>query len=136
MQIRPNRIVDQVSSYLREQVFSGALRAGDRLVEKRIAQQLGTGQNAVREALIELSARGFVRRNANRGTYVMDLDIDEARKVCWLRCELELLAWDAVFERIKDDPDPWHDLERILTEMDHALAREDNISQRLCDFAF
>jgi DNA-binding GntR family transcriptional regulator len=136
MTIRPNRIVDQVSHYLREQVFRGALRAGDRLVEKKIAEQLGTGQNAVREALIELSSRGFVHRTANRGTYVMDLSLEEARKISWLRCELELLALDLVLENIRSQANPWSGLEALLHRMEEAHSRGDSAAQRTSDFAF
>ena len=130
MTIRPNRIVDQVSHYLREQVFQGTLRAGDRLVEKKIAEQLGTGQNAVREALIELSSRGFVHRTANRGTYVMDLSLEEARKISWLRCELELLALDLVLENIRNQASPWSGLEAVLHRMEEAYSRGDSAAQR------
>jgi DNA-binding GntR family transcriptional regulator len=48
---------EQVKSILLHRIVSGELQPGERLVETRIAQELGTSQAPVREALEEVAAR-------------------------------------------------------------------------------
>ncbi len=85
-------VTGQVAQVIKDRILSGELRPGERLVEQQLAGQLGVGQNAVREALIDLAHRGFVRRIANRGTYVTKLTLNEAQKLAKVRAALESLA--------------------------------------------
>ena len=57
-----NRTVlrEQIKELLLERILGGAYQPGDRLVEMQLAQELGTSQALVREALRELEALGFV----------------------------------------------------------------------------
>ena len=48
---------EQVKEVLLERILRGELKPGDRLVETRIAQELGTSQAPVREALRDLELR-------------------------------------------------------------------------------
>ena len=47
---------EQVKDVLLQRIASGELQPGERLVETRIAQELGTSQAPVREALRDLAA--------------------------------------------------------------------------------
>ena len=51
---------EQVRDALLRDIINGAYKPGDRLVEMKIARDLGTSQAPVREALRELDALGFV----------------------------------------------------------------------------
>ena len=51
---------DELEARLREAIFSGRLRPGDRIVEYKVAREMGVGQNSVREALIVLEHQGLV----------------------------------------------------------------------------
>jgi DNA-binding GntR family transcriptional regulator len=70
-------------------ILAGEYSAGDRLVEMRIANEYGTSQGPVREALRELEMLGFVRSEPHRGTYVRDP---------WQRGMLELYELRAALE--------------------------------------
>jgi DNA-binding GntR family transcriptional regulator len=70
-------------------ILAGEYGAGDRLVEMRIANEYGTSQGPVREALRELEMLGFVRSEPHRGTYVRDP---------WQRGMLELYELRAALE--------------------------------------
>lgn len=99
--LRPLTLTQQVAKLIRNRIVSGELPPGERIVEQTLAKSLGVGQNVVREALIELSHRGFVRRLTNRGTYVTKLSIGEAKKIAEVRGVLEGLAVEQVCERFK-----------------------------------
>jgi GntR family transcriptional repressor for pyruvate dehydrogenase complex len=62
------RTYEQVLQRIEEQIFSGALRAGQRLPpERELADLLGVSRPAVREALRVLEAQGAVRSRAGNG---------------------------------------------------------------------
>lgn len=98
---KPRTLTQQVATLIRERILSGELPPGERIVEQTLARMLGVGQNVVREALIELAHRGFVRRVTNRGTYVTKLTIAEALKIAEVRGVLEGLAVASVHARLR-----------------------------------
>lgn len=62
------RTYEQVLQRIESQIFSGALRAGERLPpERELAELLGVSRPAVREALRVLEAQGAVRSQAGNG---------------------------------------------------------------------
>ncbi len=101
--VKPIRLTDQISKVIKEKIFAGELEPGDRVVEQKIARDLGVGQNAVREALIELFHLGFVRRIPNIGTFVTKLDRTDAEKISQVRTALEGLVVDLVAQRLETD---------------------------------
>jgi DNA-binding GntR family transcriptional regulator len=83
---------DQVKNLLLERILSGVYGPGDRLVETRIAQELGTSQAPVREALRELELLRFVESASFRGTWVREVSDDELIEVFPIRAALEEVA--------------------------------------------
>lgn len=67
---------DTVHDELRDQVISGRLRPGDRLVERVLADDLGVSRVPVREALRALAHEGFAEERPRRGMVVRLLDDD------------------------------------------------------------
>ena len=82
----------RVAEVIRDAILSGQLKAGDQIVESRLAKTLSVGQNAVREALQELQFQGFVVKVANKATYVTKLSANDIANIYRLRIELEALA--------------------------------------------
>lgn len=68
----PRRVVDEVVRQLHSRISDGGLKAGARLPSERdLAEALGVGRPAVREALRELKAKGLVLTGRGRqGTRV------------------------------------------------------------------
>jgi DNA-binding GntR family transcriptional regulator len=81
-----------ITEVLRDAIFAGKLRPGDRIVEGKLAKELGVGISPVREALQQLEHLGLVTRYLNRGTYVTQLTVDELDQIYRLRTELEVLS--------------------------------------------
>lgn len=72
-----------------QQILTGALQPGDRLVELRIASELKTSQAPVREAVRELEAIGLVETRHNKGARVRVITDDEIAEIYDVRAQLE-----------------------------------------------
>jgi DNA-binding GntR family transcriptional regulator len=83
-------------------ILSGEMNPGDRIVESRIAKQLGVGQPTVREALVALEHQGLVVRKANQGCVVTTLTRGEITQMLRVRGELETLAVELAVENAAD----------------------------------
>jgi len=62
-----------------EAILAQKLAPGDRLGEQALAENFGVSRTMVREALMQLQARGFVEVQSRRGWYVVEPSPDEAR---------------------------------------------------------
>jgi DNA-binding GntR family transcriptional regulator len=79
----------QVIAELREAILTGRLRGGDRLVEEKLAEELGVSRNPVREAIRVLASEGLVDVAARRGASVAVMSDQEARETIEVRALLE-----------------------------------------------
>ena len=80
---------DQVVAELRQAILSGQLKPGERLVEGRLADELGVSRNPVREAIRVLASEGLIEVTARRGAAVATMTEQEARETIELRALLE-----------------------------------------------
>jgi len=117
---RPRRLLrEQVYHVLRARILQGELRIGARLVEDRLARDLGTSRMPVREALHRLEQEGLVRPQGRRGVVVARLDPGEVQEVMGLREILESHA--AALAAVRVTPAGLRTLEHILARAEEAL---------------
>ena len=74
---------------LLRRILGGAYKSGERLIELRIAQEFGTSQAPVREALRDLEATGLVISKPRRGTYVAEVLSEGLSEIYAVRGALE-----------------------------------------------
>ena len=77
--IKKRRVFEEVATQVRSRIIEEALRPGDELPsERELAQQLGVGRPAVREALRALENSGIVelRKGMKGGAFVRELDTE------------------------------------------------------------
>jgi DNA-binding GntR family transcriptional regulator len=84
---------------LLRRILGGHYDPGERLVELRIAEEFGTSQGPVREALRELEATGLVTNIPRRGTYVAEVMGEGLREIYTVRGALEEQATRIVTQR-------------------------------------
>jgi DNA-binding GntR family transcriptional regulator len=65
-----------VVDYVLEQLFSGALRSGDRIDHDQLGEALGISRLPVREALVILERDGIVSMKYHRGVFVEPFDAE------------------------------------------------------------
>ena len=93
--LRTQTLREQISTTLKDAILEGALKEGEKLVERRLADQFGASLTSVREALIELELQGFVtkkRARRNATTYVTKLSWNDLAKIFMVRRVVEKLA--------------------------------------------
>jgi DNA-binding GntR family transcriptional regulator len=83
---------DSVADSIRDAIFGGVVKPGQRLAEGRIADTFKVSRAPVRDALACLEREGLVHRAANGGTTVTRLAPHDVQEICTLRLALELLA--------------------------------------------
>jgi DNA-binding GntR family transcriptional regulator len=83
---------EQVKELLLGRILDGTYAPGDRLVETRIAQELGTSQAPVREALRELELLRFVESKAYVGARVREVSEEELGEIYPVRAAIEEVA--------------------------------------------
>ena len=115
---------EQVKDVLLQRIVRGELKPGERLVETRIASELGTSQAPVREALRDLELLRMVESEPFRGARVRAFGDDELVEVYPVRAALEELAGKLATKRLDGDVTV---LERELDAMREA-ARADDLS--------
>jgi DNA-binding GntR family transcriptional regulator len=114
---------DRVVDRLREAILGGELIPGERIVESRIARQLGISQAPVREALALLERQGLVVKIHNRGTFVSRLHGRELRELFSLRAVLDAFSARLAAERATDKD--IESLRKMLVRMRSAEAAGD-----------
>ena len=92
----------QIADSIRQMIVGGQLNPGERIVESRIAREIGVGQPTVREALVALEHDGLVVRKANQGCVVTELTRAEICQLVRIRAELEVLAVELSAESASD----------------------------------
>jgi DNA-binding GntR family transcriptional regulator len=68
---------DAAVDHIRAEIVSGRLAPGTKIDQDQLAGDLGISRLPVREALIELAARGYVRTFPRRGAFVVELTVDD-----------------------------------------------------------
>jgi DNA-binding GntR family transcriptional regulator len=96
--IRPVTLRHRIVEVIRQAITAGDLSPGDRIVELKLAKQLGVGNTAVREALFELERAGLVTRIPNKGSFITKMSLEDAQQVFQIRKELEGLAVELAAE--------------------------------------
>jgi DNA-binding GntR family transcriptional regulator len=113
---------EQIRELLLERILKGELQSGDRIVELQLAQELGTSQAPVREALRELQSLGFVEHEPYRGTRVRRITEEELAEIYPVRAALEELAAQEAASRLDGKVG---ELEREFEAMREAAGRDD-----------
>lgn len=83
-----------IADAIRDAIERGELRPGERLIERRLAEQLGVSHIPVREALARLEDEGLVNREPRRGARVADLSERDLEEIASVRIVLEELVVD------------------------------------------
>lgn len=125
---------DQVKDHLLRAILEGRYPPGARIVETRVAMQLGTSQAPVREALRDLEVLGVVETAPFRGARVRRPSAAELLEAFVVRDDLESLAATLAIPRLTDDD--LAGLAGYVDEMERAADRGDTHAEAIADASF
>jgi DNA-binding GntR family transcriptional regulator len=94
---------DLLCNAIRDAIFSGALKVGQRLPELRLTAQFQVSRAVVREALQQLAHEGLVDLNAHRGAQIVDMSPQQIDETIALRSLLEPEAVRLAMGRLTPD---------------------------------
>lgn len=128
--IQKQNISEELVGYIKQQILNGELNPGDRIVETKLARELGISQTPVREALRQLQGEGVVSILPNKGPIVRTLDIDDAYEIYSIRSMLEGLAIRLATQHASDEE--MTKLEQFYNQMKSKLS-DDSVMYLLHD---
>jgi DNA-binding GntR family transcriptional regulator len=110
----------KVYRILKARIIKGDLKPGEKLLENKIAEQLGVSRTPVREALRELSVEGFIEISPNQAKIVSTVTFDEIRDLLQIRGVLEGLGANIAAKKI--NPEKIEKFNKIIDQMKHYTA--------------
>ena len=86
------RAAEKLVAAIQSDIFSGALKPGDRLDEAALAERFDVSRTPIREALRTLIDSGLIETKTRRGAYVRRLSASEVIEMFEVAAELEGMA--------------------------------------------
>lgn len=124
----------KVYRVLKAEIIKGSLKPGTKLLEGKIAKQMGVSRTPIREALRELAAEGFVKMSPNQGMIVINSSIEDIQEVLQIRGVLEGLAARLAAEKINQKE--VNELEKYLKQMEIFTKKDDALAFSEMDAEF
>ncbi len=123
----PSSLVEMAANRLRDNILSGTLRPGEKVVEEDLCARLGISRGPLREALRLLTQQGLVEHLPRRGTRVVEWSAADIVQLFELRGVLERHAVESAFPLA--DPlqglDPVRDALAAMRAARGSLERDD-----------
>ena len=91
---------DVVFNTLRQEILTGKLKPGERLMEIHLANKLGVSRTPIREAIRKLELEGLVIMIPRRGAEVAQITLKSLKDVMEVRRALDVLAIELACERM------------------------------------
>lgn len=114
---------EKVVDELRRGILNGRFEPGERLVEERLAEELGVSRNPIREAIRTLTSEGLVEVSPRRGALVVSLSREEGEELLEVRAALE--GANARLAARRGDKQILERLREILTQGSAAVEGND-----------
>lgn len=118
----PTSISEAVTDTLRSAILNGQLKAGQKLPQAEIAEQLGVSRIPLRDALRRLEVEGLVLMDDRRGASVAEVSMEELDEIFQMRILLEPSCAEAAVEKLTDGEADR--LIKLLLAMDETDAAE------------
>lgn len=104
-----------------ESILSQRLSPGERLGEQDLADLFGVSRTLIREALMQLQARGFVEVRSRRGWYVVEPSLEEARDAFSARRIVEA----GILSAVADDHPDGRPLQSVVRTLRQHIVQEE-----------
>lgn len=132
--IARENVAEVIAVQLRESIQSGALKPGDKLVERSLAESLGVSHIPIREALARLTEEGLVERTPRRVARVAILSRRDLEEVSSLRIVLESFAARLLRDRWSEGVEK--ELMAVVEKMITAASEGDGVAMFKLDSEF
>ncbi|MFC4768196.1 GntR family transcriptional regulator [Effusibacillus consociatus] len=121
-------IRDKVYQYIKKAIIDGELKAGERIVERELAEKLNISRTPIREALFRLESQGFVKTLPRKGVVVSQMSPDEIVEIFTMLSVLGGLAVKLAAQKINDER--MFQLDLLIGEMNSVLSGQDTTKDK------
>ena len=115
---------EEVYGSLKKSILNGKLKAGQRLIEEQLANQVGMSRTPVREAFHKLERDDLVVRLPKGGFAIREFTKEDVEEIFGIRSALETYA--AYLATLNIAPDKLTILEKKIDELERVLDSGDN----------
>lgn len=127
-------ISERIRATLAAAIGEGALKPGTKILEEAIAEHFGVSRTVVRGALGVLESDHLLERKRNRGTFVAEPSVEQARNLFEARRKIEGLLLELVVQRAT--PDQLEHLRRLADDEEHIHHHGDEKSKTVLSGKF
>lgn len=127
-------VSERIRITLAKAISEGALKPGSKILEEAIAEHFGVSRTVVRGALGVLESDHLLERKRNRGTFVAEPGIEEARSLFEARRKLEGILLELVAGRVTTAE--LDALEKLADEEEHIHQHGDEKSKTVLSGQF
>lgn len=131
---RPENLTEQVYRIIKQRIVSGHYTQGERLVERKLAEEFAVSKTPVREALARLERERLVVNIPDRGIEVKTLTPEEVEYILEIRKLLEGYFARKATPRITAED--LEELKGILESSSRAVEKGDYEAYKECDIRF
>lgn len=96
------KLVEQVHKAILAEIAEGKLKAGSRIIQEQIAQELGVSRQPVQQSLVLLKNQGVLIDAPGRGLQVAPLNLELIRQMYEVRAVLEGLVFRKAAENFSE----------------------------------
>ena len=96
------KLVEQVHKAILSEIAEGKLKAGSRIIQEQIAQELGVSRQPVQQSLVLLKNQGVLIDAPGRGLQVAPLNLELIRQMYEVRAVLEGLVFRKAAENFSE----------------------------------
>lgn len=114
---------EYIYSTLKDDIVTGVLKSGERLILSKIAEQFSASEVPVREAIKKLEVEGLINNVPYVGAVVKTLNIREVKDLYQIRANVEGLAIKMALENA--DGAGLARIEKIIADMENAMNASD-----------
>ena len=111
---------------LKTRIIKGNLKPGEKILESKIAEQLGVSRTPVREALQKIAAEGLVEIKPNLGMIITEFSFEDICEVLQIRGILEGLAASIAAKKINKEE--IKKLEKNVEQMSISIDKNDLVA--------
>jgi len=97
------RANEQAYEYIKEKILSGEYKPAQRIVEYRLADEIGVSRNTIKKALLRLEQEKLLIVEDNKGSVVRSMDMAEVIEYLEIREALELIIITHAIQNITSE---------------------------------
>lgn len=112
-------IRDKVFEYIKNAILEGEFKAGERIVERELAERLNISRTPIREALFRLESVGLVKTLPRKGVVVNRMTTEDIIEIFTILSSLESLAVRLAAQKL--DAEQEAKLDELIRRIDEAI---------------